>query len=392
MASPPPSTPGAPELAVFLSYRRGLSTDITARIYDRMRGEFGKDRVFRDVDNIPLGVDFYDFISQQVAACDVLLAIIGPDWLERGNLHSTKDFVRIEIESALTLGIPVIPVLVGNTGFPAADQLPEELAPMLRFNGAKVTSDQDFDHQVAQLIRGIKALIAGSQPLEPTMIAARGGYELLRIPGDSGESSSRAGKSAELAIADFYLGAAPVTNAEYARFLDENPDAWRPEHWRKRPLDDDDQPVIGISWDDARAYCEWAGLALPTEAQWAHACRAGTHTRFWKGDGAGDLSAVAWYSANSAPWWASLGLWPARRVHPVAKKPANPYGLHDMHGNVWEWCRDTWSESESDKRAIRGGCCISHLEECTWSARQGRPRTERRLIIGFRPSCDPGAG
>ena len=103
-------------------------------------------------------------------------------------------------------------------------------------------------------------------------------------------------------------------------------------------------------------WCKKAGLSLPTEAQWEYACRAGTTTRFNGGDADTALGASGWYSSNSGS-----------QTHPVAQKKANGFGLYDVHGNVWEWCADWYSNYDAgavrdpagpasgSRRVIRGG-------------------------------------
>ena len=92
---------------ILISYRREDSADVTGRIYDRLIQRFGQGAVFKDVDSIPLGVDFRIYLDEQVAKCEVFLAVIGRDWMknlgstEKTRLDDPRDFVRIEIESAL---------------------------------------------------------------------------------------------------------------------------------------------------------------------------------------------------------------------------------------------------------------------------------------------------
>ncbi len=141
-------------------------------------------------------------------------------------------------------------------------------------------------------------------------------------------------------LSSFAIAATPVTNAQYAAFKPGMVnDASEPLH-----------PVVNVSWHEALAFCEWlgqqfdwaAGARLPTEEEWEYACRAGTRTRYWIGDGEEDLARVGWYDENSG-----------RRPHLVGEKPANPWGLYDVHGNVWEWNLSPGDQSADSKRASR---------------------------------------
>lgn len=146
---------------IFISYRRKDSPDVCGRIYDRLAQAFGKSAVFIDVDDIPLGVDFRQHLDQQVAQCEVLLAVIGDGWLEMGadgqnRLFDELDFVRLELESALARNIPVIPLLVRGAGLPGADQLPDSLKPLLFRHGLPIRPDPDFHNDMQRLIDGLR--------------------------------------------------------------------------------------------------------------------------------------------------------------------------------------------------------------------------------------------
>jgi hypothetical protein len=117
--------------SVFVAYRREDSRHQAGRLYDRLVAQFGSEHVFKDVDSIPLGLDFRAVLTERVAGCDVFLAVIGDAWLSIAGksgfrrLDDPGDFVRIEIEAALNRQIPVIPVLVGDSPVPRAEELPD---------------------------------------------------------------------------------------------------------------------------------------------------------------------------------------------------------------------------------------------------------------------------
>jgi hypothetical protein len=166
---------------VFLSYRREDSQHITGRIYDRLEAQFGVDGVFMDVDTIPLGEDFRDTIHQAVSQCDVCLVVIGEGWLEvesgsKGRsrrLDDRRDFVRVEIETALRQNIPIIPVLVGTAGMPSPEELPESIEPLAYRNAGMVRPGRDFRVDIERLIEAIRRLAGETENAESQVAQAR---------------------------------------------------------------------------------------------------------------------------------------------------------------------------------------------------------------------------
>lgn len=201
-------------------------------------------------------------------------------------------------------------------------------------------------------------------------------------------------------VSEFAMAKYPVTQGQYTEVMDENP-----SHFQE-PAEDGERragrPVEQVSWFDAVRFCnrlsereglticyriqepreetnaqpivEWDraadGYRLPTEAEWEYACRAGTETAYSFGNDAAPLDDHAWFSENSED-----------RTHTVGKKKPNGWGLHDLHGNVWEWCWD-WYEgyrltNESDERF-------------TWTDPAGPPSGNLRLLRGSSFSFEPG--
>src|SRR5262245_34926717 len=149
---------------IIISYRRADSGVITGRMRDRLAQHYGEDSVFMDIDNIPFGMDFRKNIAEALAKNDLLLVVIGPEWLGPvpsglARIHDPDDPVRIEVETALQRGIPTIPVLVGGADMPKVDDLPDTLKSLAFHNAAEVDSGRDFHAHMDRLIRSMDAAL-----------------------------------------------------------------------------------------------------------------------------------------------------------------------------------------------------------------------------------------
>ncbi len=240
------------------------------------------------------------------------------------------------------------------------------------------------------------------------------GMVLVRIePGEFIMGSSHFAKDAEAdenpphrvrITRPFYLGKYEVTQAEYEAMMGDNP-----SHFKGKPKN----PVESVSWIDAVRFCnqlskreelkpfyklsgetvqvpDWTGTGyrLPTEAEWEYACRAGTATRYSFGDDEASLGEFCWFLENSDS-----------RTHEVGQKRANGIGLHDMHGNVWEWCGDCYADdyykespvdnprgpSQAAYRVFRGGGWSNGPRSARSASRRlGCAPGFRSFILGFR--------
>jgi hypothetical protein len=150
---------------VFVSYRRDDSAYIAATINERLQQRFGSKSVFFDIDTIPPGTDFRKHISDAVGKCDVLIAIIGDAWLsavdDQGNrrLDNPGDSVRLEIEAALTRGIPVVPILVEGARMPSQSDLPSSLHDLAFRNATEVRPGHDLQQHLTRLVTAIEEFV-----------------------------------------------------------------------------------------------------------------------------------------------------------------------------------------------------------------------------------------
>ncbi len=157
---------------IFLSYRREDSSGYAIGLYDRLRKRFPKHPLFMDIDTLEPGLDFREVIEQAVGSCDVLIALIGKNWLvvndEEGHrrLDNPNDWVRLEIQTALQRGIRVIPTLVGGAKMPKAEALPGPLANLAGRHALEV-SDTRFHTDADRLIRVVKKVVQVPPPRMP---------------------------------------------------------------------------------------------------------------------------------------------------------------------------------------------------------------------------------
>ena len=185
----------------------------------------------------------------------------------------------------------------------------------------------------------------------------------------------------------FYLGVYEVTQQQYEQVMGTRP--WeggnqvnRPEtFWQKTGPD---FPAVNVSHDDAVEFCkklskqEGVEYRLPTEAEWEYACRAGTTTASSFGDDASKLGQYAWYKESA---W-DIG---EKYAHRVGRKLANPWGLYDMHGNVWEWVvSDPMGPAQGTRRLLRGGAFNTQPSYVRSANRTYYQPAHRTLNLGFR--------
>ena len=235
------------------------------------------------------------------------------------------------------------------------------------------------------------AIEAAGAPLE-LRVDSRTGIAFIGIPaGEFDMGTAQGGYDDERPVhrvgisKPFLLGKYPVTNREYQRFLEANSGIKPPQYWSNSQFNDPQQPVVGVSWEDAQVFCQWAGCRLPTEAEWEYACRAGNPGAYCFGDAEAELEQYAWYDKNSG-----------RKTQPVGQKKPSQWGLYDMHGNVWEWCQDWFSDYaekpvtdptgpvEGSSRVLRGGSWGGGPTYLRSAYRDGLTPGSRGISIGFR--------
>jgi hypothetical protein len=170
---------------IVISYRRADTEAVTGRIRDRLVGHYGSESVFMDIDSIPFGIDFRDYIKEALDETDILLAIMGKQWLGgssgQSRIMEETDPVRIEVETALARGIAVIPVLIDEATMPQPADLPDSLKNLAYRNAAYVDSGRDFHLHMDRIIRSMDKLLGKVEAARPA--------ETHAAPADAGAAA-----------------------------------------------------------------------------------------------------------------------------------------------------------------------------------------------------------
>jgi formylglycine-generating enzyme required for sulfatase activity len=230
--------------------------------------------------------------------------------------------------------------------------------------------------------------------LDLDMVAISGGRFVMGSPSDEPGRSAAEGPQHEVTVSDFFMSRYQVTQAQYASLIGHNP----------AQSQVDSNPVECVNWFDARAFCQRLSdltgrrYRLPSEAEWEYACRAGSTTSFAYGPTLTDQIANTYAEIPYA------GAAPGRhREGPttVGMYPANAFGLHDMHGNLFEWCEDIlhndftnapddgtpWTSGPGlwpDSYVLRGASWVNPPVICRSAYRYGTSPIYKSIAIGFR--------
>lgn len=413
-------------IKIFISYRRDDSQYVTDSVHDHLVRYFGAHNVFLDVEDIPPGVDFRKYLSDQVAGIDVVLAIIGPRWasMMKQRAHQPNDFVRIEIESALEQNKLIIPVLVMEAEMPDFADLPSSVGKLQWLQSAVIRRKPDLEHSCSKLAESIRQHFNGKATTAVLPDHDSSALEILPPPFDWVDIP--AGRvileddHGIYQVEAFSIAKYPVTVAQYLVFMEDNgygtqrwwsksgwewlqdgsyttPRFWNQEKWQS--LWQHDHPVVGVSWFEAYAFTQWLSektgdnIYLPSEQQWQRAAQGDDNRTYPWGN--------IWDSAR-CNHLATGEDWQTRRAHGNTTSSVtafegrgnSPYGVVDMVGNVWEWTRSAYDtaqevdiEDTKPARVLRGGSYAVTAYYSRSACRSWLPPGNWYVYAGFRCAC-----
>jgi len=283
---------------------------------------------------------------------------------------------RLIFLAFVVIGVLVVGYWMMNPGSDNIDAVVEPSSSNIA--GVEATVVQTSQVSPADSPAAVTALSAETSKTVTNSI----GMEFVLIPAGEFKMGSPSGEEDRLDIEGlvhtvkiekaYYLGNYEVTQKQWREVMGINPSNFK----------GDNLPVENVSWNDAQDFVKKLNekegtdkYRLPSEAEWEYAARAGTTTRYSFGNDDSDLGDYAWYNYNSS-----------RKTHPVGQKQPNPWGLYDMHGNVWEWVQDewhsdyngaptdgsAWEDGSNSYRVWRGGGWISIAGFCRSAQRDTR--------------------
>ncbi len=428
---------------VFISYRRAGNPKDALLVFNHLKEKLGHPHVFMDVRGIRPGDDFVEVLEQQLADCTVLLALIGPDWLQVKDaqglrrLDDEDDFVRVEIRTALNkAGMRVVPVLLDGAPMPRKADLPEDLQRLTRRQGLPVNAADPhaFDSATGRLLEVLLETLAlqthtpqtsAKPPVSPppapkhalpswvhradkddigrwfefklkdavhSMGWIEAGSFWMGSPEAEKERYDDELRHRVTLSQGFWMADTACTQALWQAVMGDNPSNF---------TGDAQLPVESVSWNDiqqrflpaANRLLPGLNLRLPTEAEWEYACRAGSERPFHFGSQV--APAQANYDGNYPYAGGTKGEY-RQKTLPVKSFLPNDWGLYQMHGNVWEWCadgygpygagevRDPKGVDTAASRVLRGGSWGSVARYLRAADRSHLVPDVRGYGVGFR--------
>lgn len=367
----------------FLSYRRADQDGRTLAhmLYRELTSRYGPRAAFFDVDQRRPGIPFPAKVQQALTQSDVMLVIMGGQWLEilRQRAEDERDWVRHEVASGLARGdsYPVVPVLCPGVAMPSASQLPEELKELQWRDGVTIDPFENFRPHLDKALQDIETVLAdlrgeqaareaAARPSKDRPFVNSLGMKFVPVPG----------------AANLLMSIWETRVQDYAAYAAANPavdGSWRNVEF-KGHKQGPDHPVVNVSWEDAQGFCAWLSkkegktYRVPTDHEWSLAVGVGDRE-----DPRAIPQSKSGQVAGVFPWgmqWppppgagnyygeeaAGMGLFGSpiqgyRDAHPftapVGSYTANPLGIFDLGGNVWEWCEDFY-DGKSGSRVLRG--------------------------------------
>jgi len=288
---------------------------------------------------------------------------------------------RYIIQAALIAAL----LLVHSTNTTRANEQIEEVHPVSSPAASDGVSPVAFDGETITNSIGMKLV-----SIKP------GNFWMGSTDNEKGHSKNESPQHLVKLTKGFYVGVTEVTQAQWLKVM-------KSRSWSRKKYvrEGDSYPATYVSWDDAVEFCkklsqkEGRKYRLPTEAEWEYACRTGTKTAYSFGEGERRLGDYAWFRDNAY----DAG---EKYAHTVAQKKPNPWGLYDVHGNIWEWCSDWYDEkayrtnqatdpkgpSGGECRVLRGGSLLNIPVICRSATRTRSLPDERGYYFGFRIVLD----
>ncbi len=343
-----------------------------------------------------------DIKSQQMKTINVIVTAKVPD------LAIEKEEVVVEVGKTVAVGITA-----GSGEYTAVSSNESKITILL--DGGIITIKGIAEGIVMVSVKDVKTeqtktikVVVKPRSYNDKVFVKGGTFKMGSPDGEGGDDEH---PQHQVTLNDFYIGKYEVTNALYAKFLNEKGNQIEEgTNWLKINVSycqieqvdgtfqpkkgKENYPVICVTWFGAKAYAEWVGGRLPTEAEWEYAARGGQESKGYKYAGSNNVDEVAWYDKNSTN--PDNPMLKGRGTNIVGKAKANELGIHDMSGNVFEWCSDWYGNYSGEAvsnpqgpkngsdRILRGGCWDTEDKTCGIVFRDYNYPNSANDVNGFR--------